>query len=338
VAGGTAAGCDEEGTAVISTPRLRTRAALAAAAASAVITAAGGLVAAAPAHAAVQRPAVSYSFRKLDNGSDGAFNELLGINNHGVISGYYGPGSPGPRSKGYELAAPYGPASYRAENYPGSAQTVVAGLDSKRITVGYYSTAGSWDSAIFGFYKAAGHFHEVVDPAGRSAAPQVTELLGVNNSGVAVGYYLDGNGNAHSFRYNTHTGVFSKIGIGGAVSLTATGINNHGAVTGYFNLSSGPVRSFLMTAARTYKFVSKGAGMSQAFGVNDFNEVVGVNTSGGSISGFTWRPATGFHAVGVPASMGKSGTTWINGVNDAGDLVGFYTGPGGDTNGLLATP
>ncbi len=321
-----------------STPRHRKRAARAAAIASAVIASASALVSTTAAHAAAGRPAVSYSFRKLDNSADGAFNELLGINNHGVISGYDGPGNPGPRSKGYELPSPYGQASYRAENYPGSAQTVVAGLNSKGITVGYYSTAGSWGSTIFGFYKAAGHYHEVVDPAGHAAAPRVTELLGVNNAGIAVGYYLDPHGNAHSFRYNTHTGVFTKVGIPGAESLTATGINNHGAVTGYFNLRTGPVRSFLMTAGHTYKFVAKAAGMSQAFGVNDFNEVVGVNTSGGSISGFTWRPAGGFHAVNAPSSMADPGTTFISGVNDAGDLVGFYTGPGGDTNGLLAVP
>ena len=32
------------------------------------------------------------------------------------------------------------------------------------------------------------------------------------------------------------------------------------------------------------------------------------------------------------------GTTTINGVNDAGDLVGFYVDEAGNTDGLLATP
>ena len=32
------------------------------------------------------------------------------------------------------------------------------------------------------------------------------------------------------------------------------------------------------------------------------------------------------------------GTTTVNGVNDAGDLVGFYVDSAGNTDGMLATP
>jgi hypothetical protein len=48
--------------------------------------------------------------------------------------------------------------------------------------------------------------------------------------------------------------------------------------------------------------------------------------------GFTWTRRAGFRSISAP---GGRGTTTINGVNDAGDLVGFYTGPGGRTHGLL---
>ena len=51
--------------------------------------------------------------------------------------------------------------------------------------------------------------------------------------------------------------------------------------------------------------------------------------------GFTWRPGYGFRTV--DDSHGQ-GTTTINGVNDAGDLVGFYTDSAGNTDGMLALP
>jgi len=46
-------------------------------------------------------------------------------------------------------------------------------------------------------------------------------------------------------------------------------------------------------------------------------------------------PDGGFVSVDDPNGVG---TTTINGVNDAGDLVGFYLDAAGNTDGFLATP
>ena len=46
-------------------------------------------------------------------------------------------------------------------------------------------------------------------------------------------------------------------------------------------------------------------------------------------------PAGGFHQVNDPNGVGS---TIVNGVNDPGDLVGFYTDSKGNTDGMLATP
>jgi hypothetical protein len=51
--------------------------------------------------------------------------------------------------------------------------------------------------------------------------------------------------------------------------------------------------------------------------------------------GFVWAPGLGFENVDDPNGVGA---TTINGVNDRGDLVGFYTDSNGNTDGLLATP
>ena len=51
--------------------------------------------------------------------------------------------------------------------------------------------------------------------------------------------------------------------------------------------------------------------------------------------GFTWTKAHGFKTVNDPRGIGS---TFINGLNDRGELVGFYTDSKGNTDGFLARP
>src|SRR3984957_2153048 len=76
---------------------------------------AGGGVAA---QAAPRVPAVHYSFRTLNNANDPTFNQLLGINDSGIIAGYFGSGAPGHPNKGYTLLPGYHQSDYRNQNYP----------------------------------------------------------------------------------------------------------------------------------------------------------------------------------------------------------------------------
>jgi hypothetical protein len=48
--------------------------------------------------------------------------------------------------------------------------------------------------------------------------------------------------------------------------------------------------------------------------------------------GFIWSRDFGFRTVNDPHG---SGATTLNGINDAGDLVGFFTDAKGNTDGLL---
>jgi len=82
--------------------------------------------------------ASSYSFKTLDDQADPTFNQLLGINNHGVIAGYFGSDASGHPNKGYTLAKPYGQANYHNENFPGSVQTQVTAIDKLGNTAGFW--------------------------------------------------------------------------------------------------------------------------------------------------------------------------------------------------------
>jgi len=290
---------------------------------------------------------VHYNFTTLNNQNDPTFNQLLGINDAGTIAGYFGIGTKGHPNKGYLLLPPYRQVDYRNQNFPGSKQTQVTGLNNAGIDVGFYSTMNRADLANnnFGYYSTNGrHFHPVNFPAKNPASPPVDQLLGVNDQGVAVGFYNDNMGNAHGYLYiiPQHKYLGFSTPVRGATSVTPTGINDSDCISGIFTSAAKKVHSFVVCKNRPHLtiLVVPGAVATQAFGISSTGLVVGSYSVGTGINaktfGFTWLRGRGFQLkISDPQGVG---TTIINGVNTAGDLVGFYVGAHGDTNGFLAKP
>ncbi len=288
----------------------------------------------------------SYQVVTLNDSRDLTFNQLLGINNQGIIAGYFGSGATGHPNKGYALVPPFAQSDFLNENFPGSAQTQVTGLNDHGVTVGFWSTqdTASMTNNNFGFYWLDGRFHDVNFPVDDNARPPVNQLLGVNNNGIAVGFYTNNGGLNRGYEYDIWTHRFTRVDVSGnfdgtaGPSLTAAAINNDGAVAGFYNKTSTLVDAFLKL--RSGQFITlayPGATMTQAFGVNDSDKVVGTYTTGtGSAAvthGFIWH--AGKYA-GV--NIGGASSTAVNGINDEGDLVGFYTDAKGNTDGFLALP
>jgi len=315
----------------------------AAAVAAGAITVAGSALAATAQAAPLAQAATSYRITTLDNAQDVTFNQLLGINNQGTIAGYFGSGAAGHPNKGYLLFPNYGQGNYANENFPGSVQTQVTGLNDNGVTVGFWSSMNTASMANnnFGFWERNGKFHNANFPTGTPASPPVDQLLGVNDSGTAVGFYTDASGNNHGYKVNIDTGKFSSVTDPGSpsASLTAAAINNGGDIAGFYTNAAGNTDGFLKAGGKFTDLAVPGAAATMALGVNDHDEVVGTYTVGtgssAAMHGFTWTPGGGFHTFDDPQGMG---TTTINGVNDAGDLVGFYVDSTGNTDGMLATP
>jgi len=312
-----------------------------AAMATGALTASAALTAGVPAQASARVPAVHYSFRTLNNDNDPTFNQLLGINDSGVIAGYFGSGAQNHPNKGYTLLPGYHQSDYRNQNYPHSKQTQVTGLNNNGIEVGFYSTmnTASGSNNNFGYYFNGKHFHKVNFPTSNPASPPVDQLLGVNDENIAVGFYVDSQGNSHGYLYdiNTHTYKSWNPHVSGEVSVTPTGINDADSVTGFYSNAKGDTRGFLIrkSAPRLFVLSFPGADATMPFGVNKFGEVVGVYTMGSKNIGFTWTRNQGFRSVRDPLGPNQ---TFVNGINSAGDLVGFYTAADGNTDGFLAKP
>jgi hypothetical protein len=310
--------------------------------AAAPIAGAGAL--ASPALATPHSAASHYQFQTINNNGDPTFNQLLGINQDGLVAGYFGSGEMGHPNKGYLLVTRHGQLHYRSENWPQSAQTQVTGLNDRGVTVGFWSSTNAADPAMndnraFALYH--GYFIDGDFPTDNAASPPVDQLLGVNDNNVAVGFYNDGNGDTHAYKFDIQRNQFTEVTPAGITNPTAAAINSKGDIAGFGTDAGGQVVAYLLRRGGQVTILDvPGSSMTQALGVNDNREVVGVYQTGSGDNamthGFTWTPSGGFQ-TNVDDPHGQGATT-INGLNDRGQLVGFYTDGAGNTDGFLATP
>ncbi len=280
------------------------------------------------------------TFTTIDNPADPTFNQLLGINNAGVIAGYFGSTAVGHPNKGYTVAPPY--TIFKPDNLPGSVQTQATGINSVGATSGFWSNTnlGTGD-ANFGFIRwpYQGHtiYLSVNDPK-VSSTPLVNQVLGINNVWNVVGFYNDAAGASHGFEYSVTTGKFTPVTITGATSDAATGINNHNLISGFFVNKGGATLGFVkpLTGGNGVHFSVPGSTNTQLLGVNDKGVAVGFYIGSDTFPhGLVYTPATGvWHTVNDP--NGAQGTV-INGLNDKHQLVGFYMDAAGNTHGMLVT-
>jgi len=299
----------------------------------------GGTVAAMSAPPMAGQPA-GYTFRTVDNHADPTFNQLLGINDFGQIAGYFGSGAAGHPNRGYRVTD--GARYFVAENFPHSVQTQVTAINSSDVTVGFWSAANNTNQVNdnTGFVLRHGVFHSVAFPTHDNTNPPVNQLLGVNDDNQAVGFYTDAAGNSHGYRYDVSRQTFTAITVPGAISATTAAINDRDQIAGFETTAAGVSDAFLRGADGSVTHLAfPGASVTQAFGVSNRGEVVGAYQVGSGSSavthGFTWTAKGGFQTVDDPNAVGN---TTINGVNDAGVLVGFYADSAGNTHGLLAKP
>jgi hypothetical protein len=275
----------------------------------------------------------------LDDQADPTFNQLLGINDFGRIAGYFGSGQPGHPNKGYTLTPDYDQNDYHNENFPGSAQTQVTGLNNFGLTVGFYVDANGNN---LGFAEFDGNFLSVHDPAAPPLAtspngtPSVEQLLGVNDFGTAVGFYTDAGGTNHGFTYNLFTGSFNQVNVAGFTNITAAATNDEGRIAG-FGTYNGKTEGFVEDPNGHVAVI---AGPSGATSVN----VLGINNEDDAVG--SWMDAQGnTHGFLYDLKSNQYTTidacnktmTVINGLNDNGQLVGFYVDAAGNTDGLLVS-
>ncbi len=182
----------------------------------------------------------------------------FGINDHGVIVGQYttqADTTPGYVLNGTTLTtihAPSGPDVVNAQ-----------GINNNGLVVGFY--VGT-DGQVHGFmtqYNAASPpstltgtaiADPTIVPVETGATFVFSQILGINDQGIAVGYYGDSTTSQHGFLYNTHTGTYTFLddpseAFNNGVEVTQiTGINNADEITGFYTDANGVAHGFVASA------------------------------------------------------------------------------------------
>jgi probable HAF family extracellular repeat protein len=272
---------------------------------------------------ALAQSPTSYTFKTVNYPHD-TFTQLLGINNSGKIAGYHNVNA----NSGFTLELPH---HFTTENFPGSAQTQVIGINNKKKTDGFYVD----NSGItHGFLDSNGAFFTVDFPGSA-----FNQLLSLNDHGQAAGYYSQSTDNStpdFPYIYDEYGGVFEVITIPQAVNgAQATGINNLGHVCGFYIDSAMVNHGWLINDGIFTTLDVPDATFTQALGLNNKGEVVGVFLDGaGQSHGFIYQAGKTYHIIDNPNGIG---TTLVNGINDKGQIVGFY-GTSPTNSGFVATP
>jgi hypothetical protein len=159
--------------------------------------------------------------------------------------------------------------------------------------------------------------------------------MGVNDHNIAVGFYNDASGNSHGYTFSINSGKFSAdINDPHGVSTVSAAINDKGNIAGFYTDSIGVTHGFLDNHGHFTTVNAPGATTTELLGMNDQGIAVGEAIVGGVTHGIIYNSNTGaFTRLDDPNAVGS---TVLNGINDKGDIVGFYSDAVGNTHGLLA--
>jgi uncharacterized membrane protein len=155
--------------------------------------------------------------------------------------------------------------SYIQINAPSGANVVNAqSINNKGLVVGFYVGTDGNDHGLMANEKAAKNGvvtgTAIADPTiptvpGEPGATFVfSQVLSVNDHGIAVGYYGDSTTSQHGFIYNTNTGQYTFLddpseAFDNGVEVTQiTGITNSGEITGFYSDANGVFHGFVAQA------------------------------------------------------------------------------------------
>jgi hypothetical protein len=192
----------------------------------------------------------------------GSSATAFGSNDHGTIVGQFVASAATP---GFIRVNSH---SFITINAPSGPDTVNAqGINNHGLVVGFYVGTDTQFHGFMASEKAEINGiltgTAIADPSIPVVASEpsgttfvFSQILGINDHGIAVGYYGDSTGSQHGFLYNTNTGIYTFLddpseAFNGAVEVTQiTGITNSGEITGFYTDADGVAHGFVATTQR----------------------------------------------------------------------------------------
>lgn len=268
--------------------------------------------------------AQSFNFVSIDVPPFKAGTELYGINNWRQIVGILRePIHPNRPHSFVRVGALFYPIEF-----PGSRSTTVNQINNSGQIVGQWFDG----NAYHGFLLSTGKFLTIDFPGG----PQYTALSSINDRFEILGGY--------SFQYPANSAFHSFLLTKGSFNtdLGGVGINNWGQIVGSErpSLTEG-VRGYILTDGQREILHFPGSRDTYANAINNLGQVVGTYYD--PVPPFSEEPKPhGFlfsegQYTSIDFPGGNVFQTFATGINDWGEIVGYYL-DGKGQHGFLATP
>jgi hypothetical protein len=203
--------------------------------------------------------------------------------------------------------------------------TLAIGINDSGEVSGTYSDA----KGTHGFVETNGNYVTIDDPSVNAEAG-TTVVKGINNNGDVVGWYSTTTGTTGFVR--TQNGTYTNLSdpVAYLNTVNPVGISDSGKITGwYWDATALRNRAFIDTNG-SYIAVNDPAAAGQngtvGVGINHTGEVAGYySDSVGVTHGFLRDASGNFTDFATPVGN----LTYVDGLNDAGQIVGTY-----DSNGI----
>jgi len=160
---------------------------------------------------------------------------------------------------------------------------------------------------------------------------------GINDQGLVSGYYEDSSSIYHGFVWRD--GVLAKVDHPGAAYTKLYSLNNRGVVIGLYGNSSGTAEHTVTYSAQGRKWTElpdiAGYPYNEGCGINDEGVAVGnAFTSSGNSVAWIWDPTTRSYSFFVVPGAAEY-TTSPSGLNDKGQVAGYFADASGAYHGFL---
>jgi hypothetical protein len=185
----------------------------------------------------------------------------------------------------------------------------------------------------------SGRWKILADPNEGSGKNAVTEILGVNDSDYAVGYYTNNSGTNVPFELNIPSRSYTNLSPPGALNAEATGINQRDDIAGSVQTSNG-VKAFYVRAGTYYEDAYPKATATYGLSLNYQDQIVGDYVdSSGATHGFVLTYPANVSAKQIWQSVDEPNArygTWITGINQHATICGYYIDASGTQHGFVA--
>ena len=265
-------------------------------------------------------------------------NAAFGLNGDGAVVGTFLDGVG--KQHGYLLSG----GTFTTIDYPGAMATQAVGISSNGDIVGYHQDASGMPGGGYrGYLLRQGNFTDINHPTHLNTMP-----TRITDGGLIVGcvHDTDTMGTMHGFLYSN--GDFSTLDMGASMN---NGVMPDGSLTAGLvtDMMTNMTHGYLAGGGNLATFDFPFSTSTQAWDLSASGKVVGAYTDAGKKThGFLLILDDPIATLGVNPQVGVNGAfsfmsidypgaagTQTRGINNRGDVVGFYTDSAGKNHSFF---